>query len=422
MPSMKLLGTMWVFIIGLSVQIWATQKIVTISPEFKSGEKISQFENIGGKFIRELKIINALVFQFPDSLKDEKIFSVSGVINVEEDKYFKWIESEIEGLRNIPLPSMESIKEQIHFPDFKQIVPGDVWTDIAFADKLKTTDEEKEIPWGVKRVNAPKVWGTLQGENVKVAVLDTGVDYTHPEISPNYAGGYNAINSSLPPLDDHGHGTHVAGTIGAIRDAKGVVGVAPKVSIYGVKVLNKNGGGTYSDIIAGIEWATNNKMNVINMSLGASQGTDSLKKAIEIAYKSGVTIVCAAGNNSGAVGYPAKYDESFAISASDSSDRFAYFSSRGPEIDFIAPGVSVYSTYKGGGYRTMSGTSMACPHVAGLAALVVGMGVTKPEQVKDVLTKAAVSLNLPPEKQGAGLVDAEKLIANLRQIALNYRD
>jgi subtilisin family serine protease len=409
---------MWVLIIGLSVQVWATQKIVTLSPGIKSRDKISDMQSIGGKFVRELKIINALVFQFPDSLKDEKIFSISGVVNVEEDKYFKWIESDEENIRNTPFPTMESVMEKINPPDFEQIIPADVWTDVTFENKLKTTDEEKEIPWGVKRVNAPKAWGTLQGEKVKVAVIDTGVDYTHPEIAPNYVGGYNAISTSTLPMDDHGHGTHVSGTIGAIKDAKGVVGVAPKVSIYGVKVLDKNGSGTYSDVIAGIEWAANNKMNVINMSLGGRQGTDSLKKVIEIAYKSGITIVCAAGNDSGAVNYPAKYDESLAISASNSSDGLAYFSSRGPEIDFIAPGVSIYSTYKGGGYKTMSGTSMASPHMAGLAALVVGMGITKPEEVKNVLTKAAVSLNLPPEKQGAGLVDAGKLIANLRHIAL----
>ncbi|MCK5357958.1 MAG: S8 family peptidase, partial [Elusimicrobiales bacterium] len=209
--------------------------------------------------------------------------------------------------------------------------------------------------------------------------------------------------------DEHGHGTHVAGTIAAIKDDKGVVGVAPKAAIYGVKVLDGSGGGSYSTIIAGIEWCVDNGINVINMSLGGRSSIDSFHKAVKIAVEKGITVVCAAGNDSGAVNYPAKYAETLGISASTSSDAIAYFSSRGPEIDFVAPGYNVYSTYKGGAYKSMSGTSMACPHVAGLAALAIGLGHTTPAEVKTALVNASVDIGLSINLQGNGLIEAGKI-------------
>ncbi|MEA3306250.1 MAG: S8 family serine peptidase, partial [Elusimicrobiota bacterium] len=120
----------------------------------------------------------------------------------------------------------------------------------------------------------------------------------------------------------------------------------------------------------------------------------------------GITVVCAAGNDSGAVNYPAKYAETIGVSATTSSDAIAYFSSRGPEIDFAAPGYNIYSTYKDGKYKTMSGTSMACPHVAGLAALAVSLGHTSPAEVKEALTKASIDIGLEPNLQGKGLIQA----------------
>lgn len=156
-------------------------------------------------------------------------------------------------------------------------------------------------------------------------------------------------------------------------------------------------------------------MNVINMSLGGPSGSEALKSAVEAAYKAGVVVVCAAGNDGGAVNYPAKYPGAIAVSALDSSDKIASFSSRGPEIAFIAPGVSIYSTYKGNTYKTLSGTSMASPHVAGLAALVVGLGVTNPDDVRAAMIKAAIKLpNLKDTEQGNGLIDASKFLDNIR--------
>jgi len=178
-----------------------------------------------------------------------------------------------------------------------------------------------------------------------------------------------------------------------------------------VKVLDKNGSGQYSWIVDGIEWAIKNNIKVINMSLGGRTGTDALAQVMKKAKEAGIAVVCAAGNDSGAVNYPAKYPEAIAVSASDSSDKLASFSSKGPEIVVIAPGVSVYSTKKGGGYTSMSGTSMASPHVAGLAALAVGAGADTPDKVRAALKNAATPLpNLKPTDQGAGMVDAFKLV------------
>lgn len=392
-------------LLGFIVNGYSAQKIVMLNENKDFSIAAGDINNLGGKIIKKLELINAVVVEFPDYVdyvRDSKLYTIDGVKKVEDDEYIKWIEEV-----SLPeLPSVESVKKNISEKNYSYDYT------IPELKVGKLTDEElKEIPWGVKRVNAYKAWDWTTGKNVKVGVIDTGIDYNHPDLSKNYAGGYNAVDNLQTPLDDHGHGTHVAGTIGAIKDLKGVVGVAPDVKLYAVKVLDSSGSGRYSWIIDGIQWAVKNKMNVINMSLGGPYGNDALKAAIDAAYKAGVVVVCAAGNDGGSVNYPAKYPGAIAVSASNSSDKIASFSSRGPEIAFIAPGVSIYSTYKGGVYKTLSGTSMASPHVAGLAALVVGMGITNPDEVKQTLIKAAVKLpNLKDTEQGNGLIDASKFV------------
>ncbi len=379
----------------------ATQKIVSFDYNIttkQTGEK--ELQNIEGKIIRELKIINAIVAEFPDYVKDVTIYKISGVTNVEEDTYLNWLQSEPQSFADINIPSIKDMLSNI------EIANEEAPLSIPNNDNQKE-EQNDEIPWGIAKVDAETAWNTTtMGEGAKVAILDTGATFSHPDLSSNYDGGYNAINPELAPTDDHGHGTHVAGTIAAIKDDKGVVGVAPKATIYGVKVLDGAGGGSYSSIIAGIEWCVENDINVINMSLGGRYSIESFHDAIKIATEKGVTIVCAAGNDSGAVNYPAKYAETLGISATTSSDAIAYFSSRGPEIDFAAPGYNIYSTAKDGTYTTMSGTSMACPHVAGLAALAVSLGHNGLDDVKTSLTNAAVDIGLDIELQGAGLIQA----------------
>jgi subtilisin family serine protease len=368
----------------------AAQKIITFESAYRDGRVKRGVERLGGKVVRQYETFDAMVVDFPEGFDNARLRSVAGVSSVEDDKVIKWIES---------APTLEeayglaSGKKEWAAP----AVPA------AQAD-------ETEIPWGVKRVNAAAAWGKVTGAGVKVAVIDTGIDYTHPDLKDNYAGGYNAIVTTMTPMDDQGHGTHVAGTIGAVRNGAGVVGVAPGVRLYGVKVLDSRGSGSYSNVMAGIDWATANGMQVINMSLGGGGYMEAMHKAVKAAKAAGIAVVCAAGNDSSAVNYPARYPESIAISASDSADKLASFSSRGPELAFIAPGVNVYSTRMGGGYRNMSGTSMACPHAAGLAALAVSAGAKGSDAVLAAMKAAATQLPLVNAgHQGAGLVDAALL-------------
>lgn len=270
-------------------------------------------------------------------------------------------------------------------------------------------------PWGITKVNAPQVWGlNYFGAGVKVAVLDTGIDYNHPDLSPVYSGGYDFVNNDSYPMDDHGHGTHVSGTIAAVANSFGVVGAAPGVSLYGVKVLDSGGSGFYSDIIAGIQWSIDNQIKVVNMSLGGNYGSTSLEVICNSAYNAGVLVVAAAGNDGRANGsgdtvdYPGRYSSVLAVAATDSSDKRASFSSTGPALDLSAPGVNVLSDIPGSATGIKSGTSMATPHVSGCAALVFSSGNYTNQQVWDRLTTTAKDLGATgfDTLYGYGLVDA----------------
>ncbi len=275
----------------------------------------------------------------------------------------------------------------------------------------------QELPTGINRVDAElsataDIDGVDERVNVDVAVIDTGIDTDHPDL--NVVGGVGCVLEGVWE-DDNGHGSHVAGTIAALDNDLGVVGVAPGARLWAVKVLNKRGSGTWSQIICGIDWVTANNatIEVANMSLSGA-GTDGpcndggMHEAICNSVAAGVTYVVAAGNNAtdAATRVPAAYDEVITVSAladgdglpgglvnptctSEEDDTFAYFSNYGADVDLIAPGVCIYSTYKGGGYTTMSGTSMASPHVAGGAALYKAAHPNAtPAQVKSALIGA----------------------------------
>jgi hypothetical protein len=238
-------------------------------------------------------------------------------------------------------------------------------------------DIELDDSWGVKRIGAGAVHdGGNKGAGVKVAIIDSGIDYNHDDLDANYKGGWDFVNNDDDPMDDAGHGTHVAGTVAAEDNAFGVVGVAPEAHLYGLKVLGSNGSGYYSDIIAALDWAVENGIEVTNNSYGSSGDPgQAVKAAFDSAAAAGILNVCAAGNSGNPPGkgdnviYPARYASCIAVGATDQSDSRARFSSTGPDLDISAPGVSIHSTLLGGGYGTKSGTSMACPHVAGTLAL-----------------------------------------------------
>lgn len=290
----------------------------------------------------------------------------------------------------------------------------------ALPAKPTPTPSPETTPWGVDRIDAEKVWPIGNtGSGVNVAVLDTGIDLDHPDLAANIKGGINTINSLKTADDDNGHGSHVAGIIAAVDNSIGVIGVAPQASLYAVKVLSKSGSGFVSDIIEGVQWSINSNMKVINMSLGTSADVQSFHDALIDASNAGIVLVAAAGNSGpgdNTVLYPAKYAEVIAVSATDSNDTLASFSSRGPEVEVAAPGVNIYSTYKGGTYKTMSGTSMAAPHVAGTAALVIASGITDASAVMAKLQSTADDKGAVGKDNlyGYGVVDAQEAATGIQ--------
>jgi thermitase len=249
---------------------------------------------------------------------------------------------------------------------------------IAYAEPLyryhtqEYPDGEDKTLYGLNRIKAPAAWEKAKGKaSVLVAVVDTGIDYDHPDLAGAVVKGPDIVNRDNDPKDDHGHGTHCAGTIGAIANGKGIVGVAYGVKILGVKVLSGKGDGSQDGVAEGINAAVKNGARVISLSLG---GPDSrtMRDAIAAATKKGVLCVAAAGNdgNKNPV-YPGADPDAIGVGSSDANDKRSYFSSYGNTVDIAAPGSNIYSLGLGGKYKTMSGTSMATPHVAGAAGLLL---------------------------------------------------
>ncbi len=232
-----------------------------------------------------------------------------------------------------------------------------------------STPPAQETPWGITRVN-----GGVDGTGKTVWIIDTGVDFDHPDLKVDAARAAN-FTSDKEGDDLNGHGTHVAGTIAALNNGFGVIGVAAGATVVPVKVLNRRGSGTVSGVVAGVDYVADNAANgdVANMSLGGG-GSTTLDNAVIAAATSGVKFALAAGNESDDANKhsPARANHAniYTVSAMDINDKFAYFSNYGnPPIDYCEPGYSIYSTYKDGGYATLSGTSMAAPHMAGILAL-----------------------------------------------------
>jgi subtilisin len=277
----------------------------------------------------------------------------------------------------------------------------------------ETPDTSAEtIPIGVSQVKAPDAWPTSQAEGIKVFICDTGIDSDHPDLVANLRQGKSFVETESSTEDFHGHGTHCAGTVAAAMNGQGVVGVAPFAYVYPVKVLASDGSGNWSWLIAGLDWIMSRRgARIASMSLGGPGAPAALGDMCEAAYNDGVLLVAAAGNTGpgdDTVGFPAKYPHVVAVSAVDSSDIIASFSSRGPEVEVCAPGVNVLSTMRGGGYGQMSGTSMACPHVSGVSALAWGSHRSaNNKQIRWLLGRYADKVgDLDPAKYGAGRVNA----------------
>ncbi len=286
-------------------------------------------------------------------------------------------------------------------------------------------DQEHENSWGVSHIYADVAHESgNKGLGIKIAVLDTGIDYNHEDLDENLQGGHNFVEGpGQDPanfFDDsfNSHGTHVAGIIAAEENGIGVIGVAPQADIFAIKVLDGAGFGLEEWIIAGIEWAVNNGVQVINLSI---EGPDrqGLHDACDAAYDAGILIVGAGGNSlagDGPVEFPAAYGSVIAVTATDASDVPGYFAPIGVELELAAPGVEVLSTVAGGGYDYLSGTSQAAPHVTGVVALSIlantddlnGDGLVNHEDVRTMLQLGAMDLGSAGKDDvfGHGLVNA----------------
>jgi subtilisin family serine protease len=253
-------------------------------------------------------------------------------------------------------------------------------------------------PWGVTRVNGAPT--SSSGAGIDVAVIDTGIELTHPDLAANVGGGVSFVWYTGSPNDDNGHGTHVAGTIAAIDNSIGVIGVAPGARLHPVKVLDSRGSGYLSAVASGIDWCVAHGIKVANMSLGASSGSATLQASCDAANAAGVLLIAAAGNSgdgstaTNEIGYPASYASVVSVAAIDSGDVLASFSNTNADVEVSGPGVSVLSTYKGSTYATLSGTSMATPHAVGVAALlwadaIAAASAPTNATVRDVLKAAA---------------------------------
>ncbi|MBI5245780.1 MAG: S8 family peptidase [Elusimicrobia bacterium] len=398
-------GLLLVMLSVLSTAAHAERRIVVFQPNTSPAQRVALAQSAGGTVVRELPLINAVVIDHPSQVAAAaaKLRTMAEVKRIDLDPKINWLSMADARGTDFALPSASGIMKGIAALKQKQAEEP---------APAPTVPAGQETPWGIARVQAPAAWATSRGAGVKLVVIDTGIDRTHPELSGILKGGWNAVTKTDDFNDDNGHGTHCSGTIAAKDDNAGVVGVAPAIDLYGVKVLDANGSGTFDDVIAGMLWAVENKMEVASMSLGASRGNQALADAVEAMRKGGVILIAAAGNSGSSVGFPAAYPGAIAIAASDSGDKLASFSSRGPEVAVIAPGVAVKSTYMGGGYDTLSGTSMATPHVAGLTALYVAThkGAT-PAAARAALAAASAKLpGVPDIGQGAGLPLATKLV------------
>lgn len=266
-----------------------------------------------------------------------------------------------------------------------------------------------EVPWGVARLDLGRLPYT--GRGVRVAVLDTGIDTRHPDLRTVAREGHSSMEGGKGTADDNGHGTHVAGTIVAQRTGRGVVGVSPGATVYAVKTLDRNGSGKLSNLIDGIGWCVQNRIRVMNLSLSSSTENQTFRDAVAAARRAGITLVCAAGNNGpgpNTVGYPAKFPESISVGAINKDSEIASFSARGQELTLAAPGVDIKSTWLRRSYKTISGTSMAAPHVTGVVALMLEADPSlTPSDIKAVLQSTALRLDgFKTEEQGAGVIDA----------------
>jgi minor extracellular protease Epr len=315
------------------------------------------------------------------------------------------------------LPAVAVKADQKTVKEFKQdpdilYVENNVTFTAADNTDLKILSEDADTSdnfeqWNLEPIQVKQAWKEgLTGKNVKIAVIDSGIS-PHDDLS--ISGGYSAVSYTSSYKDDNGHGTHVAGIIGAKHNGYGIDGVAPEAQIYAIKALDQNGSGDLQGLLKGIDWSIANGMDIVNMSLGTSSDSQILHDAMDKAYEKGVLLVAASGNdgNGKPVNYPAAYSSVVAVSATDQHNQLAAFSTTGNEVEFSAPGTDITSTYLHQYYATGSGTSQATPHAAAMFALLKQRDPGNTNvQLRALMQKNIVDLGMTGRDQqfGYGLI------------------
>lgn len=298
-------------------------------------------------------------------------------------------------------------------------------------EKVISIQEVKQnAGWNITAFDMPGTWNKTKGEGVKIAVIDSGVDLTHPDLANNLLPGINILDKSKPPIDDLNHGTHVTGIICAENNNIGVVGVAPAAKVIPVKIMDKKGMTTVEIACEGIRWAVDNKADIICMSFGTPAPHAALRRAIQYAYNKGIPCFVAAGNvgDTKEVFYPANYAETIAIGSIDESFNRSRFSNTGKNLDFMAPGNKILSTIPKNWYGIASGTSQATPFAAGVAALLLSyvrnnntkIKLNTMEDFRIALGSQTIPINDKNYHsvffQGFGIIDPRKLKCYLENI------
>ncbi|MDF2814280.1 MAG: peptidase [Paenibacillus sp.] len=281
------------------------------------------------------------------------------------------------------------------------------------------TEETSSVPWGVRQIKAPESWSHAKGSRIKIGVIDTGIDYMHPDLRGRISRGVNLIKKGSLPSDDNGHGTHISGTIAASNSYSGLVGVAPMAMIHPVKAFDHNGTAFVSDIILGIDWCVHNRMHIINMSFGMRNRSKSLHDAVRNAFAAGISVVASSGNDGrrSQIDYPARFAQTIAVGATTRHKRIAPFSNRGKAIDIYAPGDKIHSTWLERKYMELSGTSMATSHVSGVIALMLTLKPDlKPKEIKALLRKSSNPITgfRAKEPSSCGEIDAVRALKVLK--------
>ncbi|NJJ42381.1 S8 family peptidase [Paenibacillus apii] len=284
------------------------------------------------------------------------------------------------------------------------------------APPLSAYKPPHSLPWGVRAIHAPQAWSRSTGVHIKIGVIDTGADFLHPDLKSSLAAGVNLLHRGMLPIDDNGHGTHIAGTLAASGGTRGMMGVAPRALIYPVKAFDHTGSAFVSDIVLAIDWCVQNRIDLINMSFGMKSRSIALHDVVIKAYRAGIPIIASSGNDGKRGGdYPARYSETIAVGAIDRKRRVASFSNHGAYIDVYGPGENVPSCWPKDSYKEMSGTSMATSHVTGAAALLLALRPgTTPRELKQMLRRSSAPLLLRKGQRraalGGGALDAMRLL------------